>query len=1258
MKFNNGRIIFIIIVLSISSITLQSNLVPLSSPNIESKTTKAIFLNDEFTYNNSNNANSKQNSNTSLYIETLAKKTKLPIRLLKLRLKKNLIVKKLYEYNPLLSEILALTQIEKIGLILNLDFLLLEEEVFEKHLIMQNLNTKLIKNAAKMILNMLLCNYKTNELRNNLLALMNGLCKGDNDSILIFREIVNAYIINYILNKPFYYLNDVITKTAILHMFNSFEMRYEPIVKIQFVNDHLNISKEFKEKLTFIILDLYPKEKVTTKIIDASHVIPNFPGKIEDIDRDKVDKSIIEKDTLSEEETRKKDVKETKASAKSKFVDKDDPHVIISFIEKDFVLRDNKQTILFTDPIKNIVFGIKTTEITDSKQFKKMIIEIIENMKNEYSENAVKSTTFKMPFVENKVNMEGYKERSVFSRIKRHVYQLIELNFILDAFDENVIVKGGVRIITKKSKLIDRIVKKKDGLDSINESINKNELNRLSSTNQNKMENIKFNFKEKEIDETFSEKELFEESNASNQQAEFKANTMQNDNKSVIKGDNEINKVVNDIVKNDKDIKVIYPQEIRSKRIVKIPKKKTVLKKPDSSLFEDLKTQLDDNSIHDLLKQNTDVECKPEVEETLVNIIKNIELRKCSEGFICIETGIIIGDFMDFKSKNFTYNSTEEKDVEVIIKPILIVNNTKPTPPGTVNNQPPIIEEDCDDVLSGNFGIIDAAVNRAKVETHRFKELASSTTVTELKKSQSENISKIKNTQVSITEVKFSAFKSVKEVVDDFNEENSNEKIDLNSKITIGIRHYRKVSIGTREIYTKHTFKQGLNLLIINRDKKYTKLHEETFNTNDSHKESDKLADILKNTQANRIIVLTGIGRWIGALTPSLIKEIKQFGGPDLNELIEFHVSQANDLQSIEYNDFILIGRRGLCKYNGVWKVDNFDYFKKDDTCEENDPLRYLATIKNPNECYFEDLKPEQILVINQMKKYFGAQKVRILESIAMHETIDITNINSSTYSATRIIKTKYFTIPLMRMSLNLNKDSRFYYLAPTVTGITPNMGSIHGGQEVKITGFNFGLHTVDVKHVLIKGIVCGDFIVISPKLISCVTRASTIFGPGAASVSIIMKSGLTTPQKTCFYYNYIGDKVGALNDLKRSIDNIKAMEGNHLPIYLNTKHVDNKIKIFDHLVLDNNIVHSRTALKDRELNDESLKNDDSSNLGKVHQFEIKKLDKINLLAKKNFENLVEKVGLNDPTNVFIPDSFRNHRKSRFLHVVENLKNK
>ena len=181
-------------------------------------------------------------------------------RLRKIRTKKNIVAKKVFEITPILGEILALSSIEKIGLVMNYDFLVLEQEIFHKYLIMLGLNPS-DGNSSKLLINFLLCDWKKSILRQELNIFMNALCKGDKESIIIFKEIITSYLIDHFMNKDLYYLNDIASRQAIMRILNSFDYNYEPIAKLMFIKDNMRMEDRLKEKLTFIVLEYFPKEK-------------------------------------------------------------------------------------------------------------------------------------------------------------------------------------------------------------------------------------------------------------------------------------------------------------------------------------------------------------------------------------------------------------------------------------------------------------------------------------------------------------------------------------------------------------------------------------------------------------------------------------------------------------------------------------------------------------------------------------------------------------------------------------------------------------------------------------------------------------------------------------------------------------------------------------------------------------------------------------------------------------------------------------
>lgn len=182
-------------------------------------------------------------------------------RILKMRKKRAYIICKVFDKTPFIAEILTLSAVEKIGLILSPEFLQVEKNIVERYLIMLEIPSRMLSNSSKLLLNSLLCNWKNNSLRKLLMEITDGLCKGDDNSIVIYKEIVTSVLIDYLLKSQLYYQNDIEARLALVNVFNSLIMKYEPIIKIEFVNKYLQVSDALKEKLTMLILDLYPQEK-------------------------------------------------------------------------------------------------------------------------------------------------------------------------------------------------------------------------------------------------------------------------------------------------------------------------------------------------------------------------------------------------------------------------------------------------------------------------------------------------------------------------------------------------------------------------------------------------------------------------------------------------------------------------------------------------------------------------------------------------------------------------------------------------------------------------------------------------------------------------------------------------------------------------------------------------------------------------------------------------------------------------------------
>ncbi len=136
----------------------------------------------------------------------------------------------------------------------------------------------------------------------------------------------------------------------------------------------------------------------------------------------------------------------------------------------------------------------------------------------------------------------------------------------------------------------------------------------------------------------------------------------------------------------------------------------------------------------------------------------------------------------------------------------------------------------------------------------------------------------------------------------------------------------------------------------------------------------------------------------------------------------------------------------------------------------------------DPNDCYFEDVSIEN-------------QKNKANEK-------------------------KFFHIVDMRLNLNINNDNRFSYFVPTVTNITPHMGTANGGMKVHISGMNFGVRTSQIKEVLVMNIPCKSFKLVNSTLISCVLGES-VAGVGSGNVIVKMVAGITSPIRTCKMFEY-----------------------------------------------------------------------------------------------------------------------------------------
>jgi hypothetical protein len=1084
-------------------------------------------------------------------------------RLNKIRRKKEIIIKKVYEISPIVGELLALANVEKIDLIVNPMFIVRERDLLKKHIIMWDADSNYLDHSSKVLLNLLICNNNFNRLRCILNLLMEGLCKGDTRSIKIFKEIVVTVIIDHIMKLNFYNFNDLKAKFNLIKIFNK-PQHFKPVQKIQFI-EGLNINDKLKEILTFIVMELKSQNEILILSDNKLHEIPallsnntnlfqfipgtdNLMGKtspeayqrtledevVKSINKQTQGEEVIENDLpnlnsdkskMSKEES-KKALENIKSYASS---------TDMRFKEKILLENEHKeQTYKYSE------FQMVDPSNLDMPQNKKIkLSQIKEELKNEFTDYLLNQTTSSMPIIEEVIPsyQVGLNSRSIFTKYRNHVETLIKLNWLLDQFPPET-PNGIVDVTSPQSKTINvRTTVSKEVEPGVSVTMHfkekENEENfrfkskigsssKLLSTIKNE------DFAEQSIQQLMTRQSFnkVDEPQISNKEQTQPSNNLNDPSitQKIIDQSNsqEIKKMMS-----DKNVKVLYPKEIETKYQITRKGTKTIETNKNSIYFFILDPTkklilnkvLSHREYNDLMVQQ---------EKSMVNdplglytVLKNIQSRKCSCGFLCIEIGSIYGDFNTLKPKNITIPVDEQKDVHMIIKPIVIVNSTAPEIPkkmetATKANVDLFDNDDCD----------------------------------ELKISTPNNPPRFKETSGQI-EVKHQ---------------------------NVQRKFYRKVSVG-EDVYSQDTFKQGLNLIIVEREKHYSKIFEQTFDTNDNIHDAEKMAEILKDTPCSKIIIITGIGKWMGAMTPALIKEIKQVGGPDLNNL---YSADQDDNTSADHA-FILIGRRGLCRYNGIFRVKNYDLSSKL-------AQAFPDASSDPNDCFFEDVSLENSKNSNSEKEFY--------------HNIDL------------------------RLTLNINNDNRFAYDAPTISTVSPFKGSIHGGQEIKIGGFNFGKSTTDIKEILVRGVICGDFLLLGPNLISCVTRASTIMGPGAGNVIIKMRNGYESPKRTCSVFEYTGDKAEALNDLKQTIVTVKKMKD--LPIYMNANYHDQDVSIFDHLMF--NQAHYKKKLRP-----------DRSNLF---------AGKLDTMVQHNYKNLIEIV--NEPqTNPLGGAGFKG---KRFRGLLGNLK--
>ena len=219
----------------------------------------------------------------------------------------------------------------------------------------------------------------------------------------------------------------------------------------------------------------------------------------------------------------------------------------------------------------------------------------------------------------------------------------------------------------------------------------------------------------------------------------------------------------------------------------------------DEKTFNDMMNQEESNKVDD--------------QTGLYNVLKNIQNKKCSCDFLCIEIGTIYGPFDNLKPKNVTIMTNHKENVQLIIEPVIVVISTVEKVPVPVPVPGKIVPQN----ISGLFENEDCDIlkmSSTAPETNLFNQNA--------------------------------RFKQL---------------VDQDKKLAVLKRKfYRKVEYGN-EILATEIFKQGLNVILVERAPGYKKLYERTFNTNVDPIESDAMACVLRDSGFDKIVIITGIGK-------------------------------------------------------------------------------------------------------------------------------------------------------------------------------------------------------------------------------------------------------------------------------------------------------------------------------------------------------------------------------------------------------------
>jgi hypothetical protein len=1128
-------------------------------------------------------------------------------RKMRIKKKKEIIINKVFNIVPLLGESLAVANLEALNNNINTPLISRESNLFKKYLLLYNSNIPFVEKASQVLVNLILCNTDKNKLKYLLNEMLEGLCFGDDKSIKIFMEIVRTVIIDSLIQQQYYFFADLHAKVNLVRTLNK-PFCYKTITKIRFVESMLMLDA-VKEKITYIIWNNDTNKKIEMKIQETEISIPITLNKnkrlfaynagrdfdnAKDINRNYINE-LKRFENINKQHTgfRFKSLGEAKTNSElalSKIKEEKIENTKLS--EDELLGRVESYKKLLDDEVEGkIDEQSKEGKLLNQKRPDEDLMHEFSGFFNQmhFKEKEKLNKT-----ISNSINKE-HEQKSINNNEKFSTKIKLQKNQFKSKLQKNynstLPLPSSNNLNLPKFKSVESQfdLSNLDSLDTTHhmEMSLENSNSNLDNFNQNLDSSDEF---AKISLNQYNNPHIYEEHDAPGASILYTENDQQNNSNqksnhkntppsseeilSKLMKDPATRKMIEEVKAkslSDPKNKILYPKEIHSTYEVNRRGKKQITvnqNNPTKKLILD--KLMDESSYNDMMNQDE----KNQVDDQtgLFNVLKNIQNKKCSCGFLCIEIGTVYGPFDNLRPKNVTVMTNHKENVQVIIKPVIIVNSTVETPSAPIQPQetPKITnlfdEEDCDilkmsSISGGNTNIYNRNM--------RFKQL-----------------------------------------------------VDKHSKVLkLKRKFYRKVELGN-DILATEIFKQGLNVIILSRTKGYKKLFERTFNTNHDAMESDAMACVLRDAGYDKIIVITGIGKWMGSITPRLVKEIKQIGGPDLNRL----VSVDSEDNSMMDHSFILIGRRGLCRYNGIFRVKNYDITR--------DLKRYFPDItSDPNDCYFENLTFE-----NEKNKHSENQ---------------------------------FFHLVDLRLTLNLDNDNRFSYKAPIVTSVSPNSGPLNGGSWITIRGNNFGSSTLDIKEVLVRGVVCKDIVLVNSNVIRCMTGSSVIMGPGTGNVQIKLLCGLSSPVNTCNMWEYskeireeIEEKPLPIIKPAANVVNVHVLPPPpacfHRPIIAQElgppQVILPDIFSFKEMSENKNLNNQYKILG--QSRDRPDLNDIMQNLNKKLYREQPESSSINVqkvdnLVTENYQHLMHKVA----SNGFNPSSYRDgFRKRRFSNLMQQLK--